>query len=119
MSSYAPPKVFNVEMRLLIPTTTKVNGVVKKTYPNVNDGKIFFGSFRTFGGTEITNNGVYSIAVTGVIDTYFRTDITSNCRVAVNHNGTYAIYEIISEPENIEMRNRYLQFKIERLKGGV
>lgn len=119
MSSYAPPKVFNVKMMLLIPTTIKVNGVVKKTYPNAEDGILFHGSFRTFGGTEITNNGVYSVAVTGVIDTYYRPDISSNCRVAVDHNGTYAIYEIISEPENIEMRNRYLQFKIERLKGGV
>ena len=90
-----PPKVFNTEMILLTPTTTKI------------------------GGTETTSNGLFSIMVTAVIDTYFNPNITSNCRVAVNHNGNYLVYEIISEPENINMRNRYLQFKVERLKGDV
>lgn len=119
MSDYRPPSVFNVEMILLNPNTTKINGVVKKTYPDISNGEKFYGSFRTFGGTEVTNNGVYSIMVTAVIDTYFNPNIKSNCRVAVNHNGEYWIYEIITEPENIGMKNRYLQFKVERLKGEV
>lgn len=119
MSNYKPPQTFNVEMRLLTPTTNKISGVFTKTYPQPTDGAQFFGSFRTFGGTEITSNDIYSIMVTAVIDTYYRPDITSNCRVAVNHNGTYAIYDIISEPENIGMQNQFLQFKVERLKGGT
>ena len=114
-----PPKVFNTEMILLTPTTTKINGVITKTYPEISDGEKFYGFFRTFCGTETTSNGLFSIMVTAVIDTYFNPNITSNCRVAVNHNGNYLVYEIISEPENINMRNRYLQFKVERLKGDV
>lgn len=117
--AYKPPQSYNVEMRLLTPTTNKINGVVTKTYPQPEDGAQFFGSYRTFGGTEVTNNNVYSIMVTAIIDTHYRPDITSSCRVAVNHNGNYVVYDIISEPENIDMRNQYLQFKVERLKGGA
>lgn len=119
MNSYKPPQAFNTEMRLLIPTVTKVNGVVKKTYPEPTEGSQIYGSFRTFGGTEINNNNLYTIRITAIVDTYYRPDITSDCRIAVNNNGTYDVYDVISDPENINMHNQFLQFKIERVKGGA
>ena len=30
-----------------------------------------------------------------------------------------AVYEVISEPDNIEMQNVFVQFKVQRVKGGV
>jgi hypothetical protein len=30
-----------------------------------------------------------------------------------------AVYDIIGEPENLEMRNMFLKFKIRRVKGGA
>lgn len=104
---------FNVPMKILIPTWKIINGVRKKEYPK--DGDIIFGSFRTFGGTETTVNGVYTIKNTAVVETWFRPDIKSDCAVMLADSGE--IYEIIGEPEDIEMRHQYLKFKIERTAG--
>lgn len=78
---------------------------------------MFYGSFRTFGGTERDVNGLYSIEDTATVETWYRPDITSDCRVAVA--GTNAVYDIFGEPENIEMRCQFMKFKLRRVKGGV
>lgn len=106
---------FNVPMVLLIPSETMVKGVKKKTYPE--EGIPFNASFRTFGGTETQKNGVYIVKDTAVLQTWYRPDIKSGCRVAVA--GTDEVYEIIGTPENINRRNQWLQFKVERLAGGA
>lgn len=116
--AYKPQIPFSVPMVLLIPTYTTVQGVRKKTFPNVENGILFYGTFKTYGGTERDVNGVYSIEDTANVETWFRPDITSSCRVALANNLT-AIYDIISEPENIEMRNQFLLFRVSRIKGGA
>lgn len=110
--AYTPPNRFNTPMFLLVPTFTTVNGVRKKTYPS--EGTLFYGCFRTFGGTDIVENGVYSVKATATIDTWYNPSITSDCRIALEGN---IQYEIIGEPENIEMTNQHLRFKVEKLKG--
>jgi hypothetical protein len=30
-----------------------------------------------------------------------------------------AVFDILGEPENIEMRNQFLKFKVRRVKGGA
>ena len=105
---------FNVPIKVLVPTCTKVSGVLKKTYPD--DGFLIFVSFKSFGGTERDVNGVYSIEDTANIETWYRPDIKSDCRIKLE-NG--AVYEIINEPENIEMRNQFCKFKVKRVKGGA
>lgn len=122
MSRYKPSLPFNVPLVLLAPTTTSVSGVSKKSFPTVqealqNEDNIFYGNFKTYGGTERDVNGVYSIENTANVETWFRPDIQSNCRVARAIDG--AIFEIINEPENIEMRNQFLKFKVRRVKGGA
>lgn len=112
--AYTPPSRFNTPMYLLVPTFAKINGVSKKIYPEISFGTLFFGMFRTFGGTDVIENGVLSVKATATIDTWFNPSITSDCRIALE-NG--AQYEIIGEPENIEMLNQYLRFKVERIKG--
>lgn len=114
---YKPQTPFSVALRLLIPSVTKKVGVEAKSYPDANSGLLFYGSFRTFGGTERNVNGVYSIENTAVIETWFRPDIKSDCRIAVLQTGE--IYEILGEPENIELRNQYLKFKVRQIKGGA
>lgn len=116
-SFYQPSAPFSAPLVLLIPTYTTVSGVRKKTFPSIENGIAFFGSFKTFGGTERDVNGIYSIEDTATIETWFRPDITSGCRVAVA--GTSKVYEIIGEPENINLRNQYLKFKVSRVKGGA
>lgn len=128
MSNYRPTIENPIPLVLLIPTYKKVSGVAKKEYPTKkealdilddkgNSTNLFFGSFKTYGGTEKNVNGVYSIEDTANIETWYRPDIQSNCRIAVAN--TEAIYDILGEPENINMRNQFLKFKVKRVKGGA
>ena len=63
MAAYRPSVPFNVPMILLVPSYTTAYGVESKIYPSAQDGIVFYGSFRTFGGTERDVNGVYTLAV--------------------------------------------------------
>lgn len=115
---FKPQTPFNVPLLLLNPVmTTKNYGVAKKVYPEANSGLLFFGSFRTFGGTERDVNGVFSVLNTAVIETWFRPDIKSHSRVYVPSTG--GMYEVIGTPENINMQNQYLKFKVSEVKGGA
>jgi hypothetical protein len=119
------PKQIN-ELRtaamLLIPTATTgtgakpaystYNGVRVPNYPTTGD--IIYINFKSYGGTETTVNGVISVIDTAHVVTWYRSDIKANCRLKLD-NG--AVYEIISEPENIEMQGQYISFKVERVKG--
>ena len=75
------------------------------------------GSFKTYGGTERTENNLYVIEDTAKIETYFRPDIKSDCRVMLAESG--ATYDIINEPEDVEQRHKYYVFKVRRIKGGA
>ena len=102
-------------VKLLIPTgTERYNGVNRCTYPA--DGDVIFVNWKSYGGTETTVNGVYSILDTALITTWYRPDIAANCRL-LREDG--AAYEIMNEPENIEMQNVFLTFKVQRVKGGA
>ena len=113
--NFAPSAPFNVRFMLLKPSYSSVAGVAKKSYPKPDDGEPFNGSFRTFGGTELDSNGVYTIEDTATIDTWYRPDIKVDCRVYVCD--TAQTYEIIGTPENIDMRNQFLGFKVRRVGG--
>lgn len=124
MANYRPQLDNTIPLVLLKPQINNSYGVNKKTYPTIEEAlndetyqALFFGNFKTYGGTEREVNGVYSIEDTANIETWFRPDITSDCRIAVANGG--AIYEIIGEPENVNMRNQFLKFKVKRVKGGA
>jgi hypothetical protein len=105
---------FRTPVKLLIPNgSAKYNGVNRPTYPD--DGDVIFVNWKAYGGTETTVNGVWSILDTAVITTWYRPDITADCRLLCEDG---AVYEIKSKPENIEMQNVYSTFKVERVKGG-
>lgn len=92
--------------------STTYNGVVVPLFPA--SGEQIFINFKSYGGTETAVNGVISVVDTALITTWYRDDIKANCRIKLD-NG--AVYEIISEPENIELQNKYLTFKVQRVKG--
>ena len=117
MKAYQPSSPFSVLMYLLIPQYQKKIGVETKIFPNVSNGIEINGNFKTFGGTERSENGVYSIIDTATIETWYRPDITSDCRIYVPQ--TESIWEIINEPENINLRNQFLKFKVKRVHGGA
>lgn len=122
MSFYKADLSNSIPLVLLVPNTTIVSGVTKKSFPTLeealrNNDNLFFGAFKTYGGTERDVNGVYSIEDTANIETWYRPDIKSNCRIARANDG--AIFEIINEPEDINQRHQYLKFKVRRVKGNV
>ena len=112
---YKPTMPFNVPMKLLIPTETVVTGTTKKTFSDPESSELFFGSFRTFGGTENVQNGVYTLINTATIDTWYRPDIKANCRVYLCD--TEQTYEIVADPEDINMMHQFLQFKVKKIGG--
>lgn len=96
-------------------------GVNTKAWEDVNG--VIMANFKTFGGTEINNNGVLSVEDTAQVVCWYRPDIAGNCRLVLldgteNTDGAKC-YEILGVPENIEQRNMFLKFKVRRIKGGV
>lgn len=111
---YRPNSPFTVPMFLLIPTTTTVKGSTKNTYPET--GVRINCSFRTFGGTEKTVDGVITVENTAVIETWYRPDIKASCELE-DVDGLR--YEILGTPEDIEQRHQFLRFKVRAIKGGA
>ena len=101
--------------RLLIPTSKIVEGKTKKEFPST--GPVILANMKTYGGTEREKNGVWYNEDTAELTTWWRPDITGDCRLKRDSDG--AVFEIISVPENVEGRNKYLLLKIRRLATGV
>lgn len=120
MAQFRPSFPFATALILLKPTYETVMGVRKKALPDIKDGILIYGSFKSYGGTrseEKTVDGLMSIEDTAFVETWFRPDITSDCCIALADSG--ATYEIMNEPENISHRNQFLKFKVRRVTGGV
>lgn len=114
--TYRPDFPYNVAMKLLKPTTTTVKGVAKKVFPAPADvTDIFYGSFRTYGGTENFSNDVYTVFDTAKIETWYNPEIKTDCQIYICETGK--TYNVISEPEDISMRHQYMQIKVERVGG--
>lgn len=101
--------------RLQTPTGSKTLGVNKNTYADVSG--VVMVNWKSYGGTETTSNGMLVVEDTAQVVCWYRPDIRANCRLVRLSDG--AVYEIIAEPENIEMRNQFLKFKVRRVKGGA
>ena len=99
----------------LIPTVTRVLGVEKKTYEP--DGIVRFCNFSTYGGTERNVNGILVVEDTAQIVAWSDPTITGADRIRILD--TDADYEIVGEPENIELRNQEMAIKLRRVSGGV
>lgn len=122
--AYKAAGPFTVPMYLLIPTETRVQGAAQKIWPQIpeagkpapeNAPPLIWGSFRTFGGSESSRDGVYTIVNTATIDTWWRPDITAACRIALAEIGDQ--YDIIADPEDIERRHQYMQLKVRKVGG--
>lgn len=111
---YKPNGAFIVPARILTASTTRVNGVSVKNY---TEGGFFWCSAKSYGGTEKTINGVYMIADTVIIETYYRPDILAGDRIRLEDDGS--TWEILNTPEDIERKHMWLKFKVERVHGGA
>lgn len=113
--SYKPATPFTVPFHIITPVLGVVKGVTTKTF---TEGQTtFFCSFRTFGGTELTENGLYSVVDTATIETWFDPAITAGCRIKTLDDNK--VYEVIGTPEDIEKRHQFLKFKVQSISGGA
>ncbi len=116
--NFRPIVPFSCAMKLLIPTYQTVKGVRQKIYPDPtkDDGGIRInGSFRTFNGTETTSNDTVTVVDTATIQTWYRPDIKSDCRIWICETGF--TYDIIGDPEDINMRHQYVQMRVQKTGG--
>ena len=108
-------------LRLQQPVHAVSYGVSTKVWQNV-DG-VIYANFKTFGGTERNVDGVLSVEDTAQVVTWYRPDIRGGCRIVLldgsEDTDGAKTYEILGEPENIELRNMFLKFKVRRIKGGA
>lgn len=115
MAGYKPSAPFSVAMKLLVPVESMSYGVTGKAFSDPANSELFFGSFRTFGGSEMMSDDVITIVNTAVIDTWYRPDIKANCQIYICE--TEQIYDIVSDPEDIDLRHQYMQFKVRKAGG--
>ena len=114
--AYKPAAPFNVPMYLLNPTVTTVKGVAVKKYDEATE--LINVSFKSFGGTESVSNGVLTVADTVTVETWYRPDIKAHSRLMLAEDSA-KVYEVIGEPEDIELRHQFLKFKVQRVAGGA
>lgn len=114
MASYKPTMPFTVPAQILKSEYKKVNGINTKV---LKDWDMMWVSARSYGGTERIINDKVVIEDTIQIETWYRTDIEADdCIRLLDDN---SVWEIVTPPENIERRNQYLKFKVQRRKGGA
>lgn len=114
MSGYRPPARLDCAVTLLVPERSTALGATTKKWPG--DGPVILCSWKTYGGTEQTVNGMLMIADTAVMECWYDPRIVSGCRVRLKSG---ALYEIIGEPEDIDQRHQHMRIKLERTKGGA
>ena len=120
MSRFRPAAPFSTPMKILVPTIQNVKGVRQKVWPDpstLSDDYLIFGTFRSFGGTDLIQNDVMTVEATGYVETWFRPDITSDCRLYMIPSGES--YDILGDPENIFMRDQYLKIRVRKIGGAA
>lgn len=115
MADYKPQAPFSVPFQISSPTITTVKGVPTKTY--TPSQTVYFGTFRTFGGTESVKDGLYSVINTATLETWFTPELKANCRVHILQ--TDEVYEVVGTPENIQLRNQYMKARLQAVEGGA
>lgn len=118
MGNFNPSLPYNVPIYLVNPTITTVKGVHKKTYPDYADGELLYCSFKTYGGTEADKNGILSVIDTANVETWYRPDIKAGSRIYLADRPDKC-YDVLGEPENINMRNQFVKFKVQAVSGGA
>lgn len=116
MADFKPSMPYSVAIKLYIPTYTTSKGVQYKTYEETDAVQLNC-SFKTYGGTERTTNNAFVVEDTAVVETWYRADIKPDCKIKVLATGDE--YEIIGKPENINMRNQFIRFKVKAIEGGA
>lgn len=110
---YRPARAFTTPFMILNPTIKESMGKQIKAYPT--EGDVIHCSFVTYGGTEAVVNDVWTVQETANIECWYRPDINANTRLKRCEDGK--LFNLLSDPEDIEYRHQFLKFKVESVKG--
>ena len=108
--AYKPNLPYSVIAQWLIPTPVKVNGANKISYV---EGELFGCRMKSYGGREESVNDVYRVVEQYNVETYYNPTIGKNYRIRILQDGSE--WKVLTQPENVEMGNKYMLFKIERV----
>ena len=106
----------NTPIRLQKRKSIRVSGAPEIAYEEAQDDVIFC-SFKTYGGTDSISNGSLVILNTATIVTWYRQDIQGSDRIINLQDNS--IWVVLGEPENVDMLNQFLIFKVEKISGGA
>ena len=90
-----------------------VQGAKSKTYSEPDTEQISI-NFKTYGGTEELHNGTLVILDTATVTTWYNPDIKAGDRIVLDDGSEW---EIKNTPENLERRNQFMQFRVQRVGG--
>lgn len=93
-------------------TSETVNGRTQYEY---NEAGTLRGKFKQKGTAETQANGLTVINEKTTFITWYKADFKASDRLVING----IEFEVIGEPENVEMRNRYSILTLERIGGGA
>lgn len=113
MTEYKPNLPFNVPFHILSLEKVFINGVKSQKY--MENDATYFGSVKSYGGTEKTVNGVYVIEDTIVVDMWYTPNLKTKDRIKLLEDGS--VYEVMNTPEDINRHHKWMQFKAVRVHG--
>ena len=124
VSNFYRPDLKRPEVFFLIKKigTDTQQGMVSVKYEDTNTAlkdksHRLLGSFRTFQGTETVYEGTRVYEDTGVINCTYSSQVHIHDRVFVPKTGK--VYDIVTEPEDITLKHKFLVFKVKRVNGNV
>lgn len=94
------------------PATQIVNGHNQKTYNVVGNIK---GKFKQKSTSELDANGLVIVEDKVTYITWWNNNLKAQDILTINNID----YEIVGEPENVEMRSRYAVLNLRLIKGGA
>ena len=94
------------------PTTQIINGHNQKTYYVVGNIK---GKFKQKSTSQLNANGLVIVEDKVTYTTWWNNNFEAQDILTINNND----YEILGQPENVEMRSRYAVLNLVLIKGGA
>lgn len=102
---------------IVVPTIIHQQGKSVKTFSSPKERFGIFCNFKSYGGSEVVNNGVIMVMDTAEVVCWYDPRIKAACRLQLADSGAY--YDIIGEPEDIDKAHMFCKFKVQRVKGGA
>lgn len=94
------------------PVQVLVNGRTTKEYQEVGSAR---GKFKQKGSSEIDANGLFVVNTNTTYTTWYKASYEAKDVLTINGID----YEVVGEPENVEMRNRYSILSLAKISGGA